>query len=178
MDLKDRAAVERLLPLIGEADVLVQNLKPGSLEALGLGAEALTARFPRLIYCCVWAFGRTGPMKLKPGYEPMVQAFSSLMWLSGDEDDPPTRMGTSVLDFGTGMWAAMGVLAALEQRHRTGQGCVVDTSLFALNTSDLDTDEAAREAIAAAESETGLATDDVVRFGPERVLDAVVAALP
>jgi crotonobetainyl-CoA:carnitine CoA-transferase CaiB-like acyl-CoA transferase len=60
----------------------------------------------------------------------MVQAFSSLMFLSGDEDDPPTRMGTSVLDFGTGMWAAMGVLAALEQRHRTGVGSVVDTSLF------------------------------------------------
>src|SRR5262249_61627480 len=72
VDLKDAAAVERLLPLIGEADVLVQNLKPGSLEALGLGAEALTARFPRLIYCCVWAFGPTGPMKLKPRYEPLV----------------------------------------------------------------------------------------------------------
>ena len=130
VDLKDRAAVERLLPLIGEADVLVQNLKPGSLEALGLGAEALTARFPRLIYCCVWAFGRTGPMKLKPGYEPMVQAFSGLMMMNGDENGPPTRIGTSVLDFGTGMWAAMGVLAGLVQRKETGRGCVVDASLF------------------------------------------------
>jgi len=130
VDLKDRAAVERLLPLIGEADVLVQNLKPGSLEALGLGAEALTARFPRLVYCSVWAFGRTGPMKLKPGYEPMVQAFSGLMMMNGDENGPPTRIGTSVLDFGTGMWAAMGVLAGLVRRQQTGRGCVVDASLF------------------------------------------------
>ena len=130
VDLKDRAAVERLLPLIGEADVLVQNLKPGSLEALGLGADALTARFPRLVYCCVWAFGRTGPMKLKPGYEPMVQAFSGLMAMNGDENGPPTRIGTSILDFGTGMWAAMGILAALVRRKETGRGGVVDASLF------------------------------------------------
>ncbi len=130
VDLKDAAAVARLRALVGRADVLVQNMRPGSMDELGLGADSLRAEFPRLIYCSLWAFGRTGPRSMQPGYEPMVQAFSSLMWLSGDEDDPPTRMGTSVLDFGTGMWAAMGVLAALEQRHRTGQGCVVDTSLF------------------------------------------------
>ncbi len=112
VDLKDKAAVERLIELIGEADVLVQNLRPGSLEALGLGAEVLTKKFPRLIYCSVWAFGRTGPLKMKPGYEPMVQAFSGLMMMNGDEGGPPTRIGTSVLDYGTGMWAAMGVLAA------------------------------------------------------------------
>jgi len=130
VDLKDRAAVERLLPLIAEADVLVQNLKPGSLEALGLGPDELTKRFPTLIYCSVWAFGRTGPMKLKPGYEPMVQAFSGLMMMNGDENGPPTRIGTSVLDFGTGMWAAMGVLAALVRRKETGRGCIVDASLY------------------------------------------------
>jgi crotonobetainyl-CoA:carnitine CoA-transferase CaiB-like acyl-CoA transferase len=130
VDLKDAGEVARLRRLIGTADVVVQNMRPGSMDELGLGAMALRAEFPRLIYCSLWAFGRTGPRRLQPGYEPMVQAFSSLMHLSGDEDDPPTRMGTSVLDFGTGMWAAMGVLAALEQRHRTGQGCVVDTSLF------------------------------------------------
>jgi crotonobetainyl-CoA:carnitine CoA-transferase CaiB-like acyl-CoA transferase len=130
VDLKNGAEVARLRRLIGTADVLVQNMRPGAMDELGLGAETLRREFPRLIYCSLWAFGRTGPRRLQPGYEPMVQAFSSLMLLSGDESDPPTRMGTSVLDFGTGMWAAMGVLAALEQRHRTGQGCVVDTSLF------------------------------------------------
>ena len=130
VDLKDRTAVARLTELIGEADVLVQNLRPGSLEGLGLGAEALTQRYPRLVYCSVWAFGRTGPLKLKPGYEPMVQAFSGLMMMNGDEGGPPTRIGTSILDYGTGMWAAMGVLAALVRRATTGGGGVVDASLF------------------------------------------------
>jgi len=130
VDLKDRAAVERLLPLIAEADVLVQNLKPGSLEALGLGPDELTKRFPTLIYCSVWAFGRTGPLKMKPGYEPMVQAFSGLMMMNGDEGGPPTRIGTSILDYGTGMWAAMGVLGALVGRATTGRGGIVDASLF------------------------------------------------
>ncbi len=130
VDLKDPAAVARLLPLIAEADVLVQNLKPGSLEALGLGAADLTARHPRLVYCSVWAFGHTGPLRLKPGYEPMVQAFSGLMMMNGDEGGPPTRIGTSILDYGTGMWAAMGVLGALVRRAATGRGGVVDASLF------------------------------------------------
>jgi crotonobetainyl-CoA:carnitine CoA-transferase CaiB-like acyl-CoA transferase len=130
LDLKDKAAIARLTELIGEADVLVQNLRPGSLEALGLGAEGLMARYSRLIYCSVWAFGRTGPLKLKPGYEPMVQAFSGLMMMNGDEGGPPTRIGTSILDYGTGMWAAMGVLGALAGRARTGRGCVVDASLY------------------------------------------------
>jgi crotonobetainyl-CoA:carnitine CoA-transferase CaiB-like acyl-CoA transferase len=130
VDLKDTAEVQRLRELIGAADVLVQNMRPGAMDELGLGADALRTAFPRLIYCSLWAFGRVGPRRLQPGYEPMVQAFSSLMLLSGDEQDPPTRIGTSVLDFGTGMWAAMGVLGALEQRHRTGRGSVVDTSLF------------------------------------------------
>ena len=79
----------------------------------------------------MWAFGRTGPLKLKPGYEPMVQAFSGLMMMNGDEGGPPTRIGTSVLDYGTGMWAAMGVLAALvRSRARPARGGVVDASLF------------------------------------------------
>ncbi len=130
LDLKDARAVAWLTEFIGQADVLVQNLRPGSLEALGLGARALLARHPRLIYCSVWAFGRSGPQRLKPGYEPMVQAFSGLMMMNGDEGGPPTRIGTSVLDYGTGMWTAIGALAALVQRQRTGRGCVVDASLF------------------------------------------------
>jgi crotonobetainyl-CoA:carnitine CoA-transferase CaiB-like acyl-CoA transferase len=116
--------------LIGEADVLVQNIRPGAIDELGLGAEALTQRFPRLVYCSVWAFGRSGPMRLKPGYEPMLQAFCGLMMMNGDEGGPPTRVGTSILDYGTGLWAAVGVLAALVRRTTTGRGCVVDASLY------------------------------------------------
>ena len=130
LDLKDPKAVAWLLDFVGTADVLVQNLRPGSLEEMGLGPEVLTARYPRLIYCSVWAFGSTGPLKLKPGYEPMVQAFSGLMMMNGDEGGEPTRIGTSILDYGTGMWTAIGALAGLVHRAATGKGCVVDASLF------------------------------------------------
>jgi crotonobetainyl-CoA:carnitine CoA-transferase CaiB-like acyl-CoA transferase len=130
VDLKDQAAVARLSTLIDDTDVLVQNLRPGALDDLGLGPEALVARCPRLVYCSVWAFGRTGPLRGKPGYEPMVQAFSGLMAMNGEEGGPPTRIGTSILDYGTGMWAAIGALAGLIQRQATGRGCVVDASLF------------------------------------------------
>ena len=108
LDLKKVDDVEWLVDFIGRSDVLVQNLRPGSLEEMGLGAKALTERFPRLVYCSVWAFGSTGPLKLKPGYEPMVQAFSGLMMMNGEDGGPPTRIGTSVLDYGTGMWTAHG----------------------------------------------------------------------
>jgi crotonobetainyl-CoA:carnitine CoA-transferase CaiB-like acyl-CoA transferase len=130
LDLKDPKAVAWLTGFLGKADVLVQNLRPGSLEELGLGPQEMLARHPRLVYCSVWAFGATGPLRLKPGYEPMVQAFSGLMMMNGDEGGPPTRIGTSVLDYGTGMWTAIGALAGLAQRQRTGRGCVVDASLF------------------------------------------------
>ena len=130
VDLKSRDAVTWLEPVIADADVLIQNLRPGALEPLGLDAATLTRRHPRLVYCSVWAFGRTGPLRLKPGYEPLLQAFSGLMMMNGDEGGPPTRIGTSVLDYGTGMWAAIGTLATLVRRERTGRGCVVDASLL------------------------------------------------
>jgi crotonobetainyl-CoA:carnitine CoA-transferase CaiB-like acyl-CoA transferase len=108
----------------------VQNLRPGVIEELGLGPDALLELNPRLVFCSLWAFGRSGPRRLRPGYEPMVQAFAGLFSVNGGDEDPPSRFGAPVLDLGTGMWAAMGVLAALHQRARTGRGAVVDTSLF------------------------------------------------
>jgi len=130
VDLKNAAQVARLLPLIDQADVLVQNLRPGSMDALGLDAATLTARNPKLIYCSLGALGSVGPLKDRPGFDPMVQAFSGMMMMSGQEGGPPVRMGTQVLDHGTAMWAAMGVLAALVRRSVTGRGGAVDTSLF------------------------------------------------
>jgi crotonobetainyl-CoA:carnitine CoA-transferase CaiB-like acyl-CoA transferase len=130
LDLKDRAAVAWLADFIGEADVLIQNHRPGTLDALGLGPQTLTRRHPRLVYCSVWAFGRQGPLARKPAYEPVVQAFAGLMMMNAAEGDPPTRIGVSALDYGTGMWTAIGALAGLVQRIRTGRGCVVDSSLL------------------------------------------------
>lgn len=130
LDLKDPDGIAWLRRYVAECDVLVQNMRPGSLEALGLGAEALRAINPRLIYCSLWAFGHTGPMRLKGGYEPMIQAASGMFSVNGHEDGPGARVGMQVLDLGTGVWAALGTIAALLERGRTGQGCVVDTSLY------------------------------------------------
>ena len=130
VDLKDSAAVARLLQLIDSADVLVQNLRPGSMDELGLDGPTLMRRNPKLVYCSLGALGSVGPLKDRPGFEPMVQAFAGMMMMSGQPDGPPVRMGTQVLDHGTGMWAAIGVLAALVRRSATGRGGTVDTSLF------------------------------------------------
>ena len=130
LDLKQAADCERLRGLIAEADVLVQNLRPGSLDALGFDAASLRAAHPRLVYCSLWAFGAVGPMRLEPGYEPMVQAFSGLFGLNGCLDGPPSRVGVQVLDLGTGLWAALGCMAALFRRVSTGEGAVVDASLL------------------------------------------------
>jgi crotonobetainyl-CoA:carnitine CoA-transferase CaiB-like acyl-CoA transferase len=129
-NLKNPVDVEKILELIDTTDVVVQNMRPGTLEDVGLGAEALMTRNPRLIYCSVSAFGTTGPKKLDPGYEPIVQAFSGMMMMSGLPSGPPVRMGTQVLDHGSAMWAAIGVLAAISERYRTGRGRKVDTSLL------------------------------------------------
>lgn len=130
LDLKDRAAVAWLRAKLRESDILVQNMRPGALDALGFDAAGLRAENPRLIFCSLHAFGAEGPMKLNPGYEPIVQAFAGMFSVNGLADAPPARVGMQVLDLGTGVWAALGCLAALLQRARTGEGCVVDTSLF------------------------------------------------
>ena len=130
IDLKDPEDREVLLGLVDGVDVLVQNLRPGVMEDLGLDAETLMARNPRLIYCALGAYGHTGPMQGQPGYEPIVQAFAGLMMLSGEDGAPPVRLGTQVLDQGSAMWSVIGILAGLNQRQTSGKGVVVNTSLF------------------------------------------------
>jgi crotonobetainyl-CoA:carnitine CoA-transferase CaiB-like acyl-CoA transferase len=130
LDLGDSAGLAALRRLVDEADVFIHNLRPGAEVALGLTADTLRSSNPRLIYCSVGAFGHRGPLKRKPAYEILVQAFAGLMSVTGEADGPPVRMGTSVIDYGTGIWTALATLAALLQRAQTGQGCVVETSLF------------------------------------------------
>ncbi len=130
LDLKDAAQVAWLTDYVKGCDVLVHNLRPGVMGGLGLGSEALRAVNDRLVYCSISAFGPTGPMQRHPGYEPMVQAFSGLFSINGYPDRPGVRIGTSVLDLGSAVWAALGCIAGLLQRTQTGKGCVVDASLY------------------------------------------------
>jgi crotonobetainyl-CoA:carnitine CoA-transferase CaiB-like acyl-CoA transferase len=131
LDLRDGVSVERLKAFILEhADVVLQNLRPGAIDKLGLGAAALRAAKPALIYCDLGAYGRAGPLRERPGYDPLMQAHGGIMSVTGVDGGEPVRVGVSIVDQGAGMWAALGILAALNRRHLTGEGCHVTTSLF------------------------------------------------
>ncbi len=121
---------EALLELVDSADVLVISLRPGLAEARSLGAEELRERNPRLIHTTIGAYGRGGPLSDRPGYDPLMQAAAGIMSVTGEPDGPPVRVGVSLIDFATGQWAAIGILAALLDRERTGVGCTIDTSLY------------------------------------------------
>jgi crotonobetainyl-CoA:carnitine CoA-transferase CaiB-like acyl-CoA transferase len=131
VDLADPEDAARLRALILErADVVLHNLKFGALDRYGLGGADLVAAKPDLVFCNLGAFGATGPLRDKPGYDPMVQAYSGLMSLLGEDGRPPVRVPASIIDMGAGMWSVIGILAALQERGRTGKGRVVDTSLY------------------------------------------------
>jgi crotonobetainyl-CoA:carnitine CoA-transferase CaiB-like acyl-CoA transferase len=131
VDIKDEADREWLRRYcIEQADVVIQNMRPGLAAKHGLGADELTAANPRLVYCNMGAFGRLGPLAGRPGYDPLMQAFGGIMSVTGEEGRPPIRVGTSIVDMGTGMWSVIGILSALNRRHATGTGCIVDTSLY------------------------------------------------
>lgn len=130
LDLRDPACSAWLKGYLADIDVLLHNMRPGAMEELGLGGAALTAQHPQLVYASLSAFGHKGPRRLNPGYEPMVQAFAGIFSMNGAEDAPPTRVGVPILDMGTGLWLALGCVAALLRRARTGRGGIVDASLF------------------------------------------------
>lgn len=130
LDIKSARDVERIKALAQDADILIQNLRPGIVEECGIGPDALMALNPRLIYCSIWAFGYQGPLRMAPGFDPLLQAYSGLLLLNGREGDPPTFTAPAINDAATGMWCVIGALAGLQQRHATGKGCVIDTSLF------------------------------------------------
>jgi crotonobetainyl-CoA:carnitine CoA-transferase CaiB-like acyl-CoA transferase len=130
-NLRDPSSLQALKLFIQDrVDVVLQNLRPGQVQVLGLDAENLRAGKPSLIYCNIGAFGELGPMAKRPGYDPLMQAFSGIMSVTGEEGRPPVRVGPSIIDMGTGSWAVIGILAALLERKQSGKGTVVDVSLF------------------------------------------------
>jgi CoA:oxalate CoA-transferase len=149
LDLKapgDRAVFERILP---HADVLIENFRPGAMDRLGYGWEALHARLPRLVYAAVSGFGQTGPEAKKPAYDMVVQARGGVMSITGESNGPPVRVGASIGDIVAGMFLTQGILAALYQRERTGEGAFVDVAM-------LDSQLAIQEHAVAIASATGV----------------------
>jgi crotonobetainyl-CoA:carnitine CoA-transferase CaiB-like acyl-CoA transferase len=130
VSLSDERGREVVLRLADGADVFLQSLRPGLADRLGLGVDALRARNPRLVYCSVGAYGRIGPLREQPGYDALMQAAGGLISMTGEPGRPGVRIGSSLIDMGTGMWSALGTVSALYERERTGEGAVVDTSLY------------------------------------------------
>lgn len=130
LDVAAEEGREALLRLAERADVFVQSLRPGTAERLGLGADAVRARNRALVYCSVAAYGRTGPNARLPGYDPLIQAAAGIVSITGEPDRPGVRVGTSIVDLSTGLWAAFAILAALHERGRTGAGRTVEVSLY------------------------------------------------
>ena len=126
LDLKSPRGLETLLRLADAADVAVQSLRPGTAERLGFGPDVLRARNPRLVYATIGAFGRTGPLAAEPGYDPLMQAAAGIMSVTGESGGAPARVGASLIDIGTGVWAALAIVAALHE----GQGRTLDLSLY------------------------------------------------
>ena len=130
VDLNSPVGVEIVRSLAQRADILVESFRPGSLEKRGLGFDDLKEKNERLIYCSISAYGNTGPMRNEPGYDPILQASTGIMDMTGEPDQDPVRLPIAVNDLGAGMWATIGILSALMNRQETGRGCRVETSLF------------------------------------------------
>ena len=126
LDLSTDEGREELLRLAGESHVLVQSLRPGAAEARGFGPDVVRARNPGLVYCSIGAFGSQGPLREHPGYDPLLQAAAGIMSVTGERDRPPVRVGVSLIDLSTGLWAAFGIVSALQR----GEGCTIDVSLY------------------------------------------------
>jgi crotonobetainyl-CoA:carnitine CoA-transferase CaiB-like acyl-CoA transferase len=129
IDLKAPEGRDIALGLAEKADVVLENFRPGVMERLGLGHDALRARNPDIIICSITGFGQTGPMSGQPSFDLVAQALSGVMGINGEPDGPPTRLGIPMGDVGGGLWAAISILAALQHRHATGEGLHIDLSL-------------------------------------------------
>lgn len=131
LDLRTDAGRAALLALLETADVLVENFRPGTLEQWGLGYdEVLRDRYPRLVHCRISGFGSTGPLGGLPGYDAVIQAMCGMFSINGTSESGPVRIGIPVVDLGTGLYAAIGILMALHERFRSGLGQFLDLTLF------------------------------------------------
>ncbi|HLN12097.1 MAG TPA: CoA transferase [bacterium] len=129
-DLDSADGQEIVRRLARRADVVVESFRTGSLAKRGLDYAQVRADNPRVIYCSITGFGSTGPLRNRPGYDPIVQAYSGIMSTTGEPGRAPARTGPSIVDNGAGMWCALAVLGALYARERTGEGSRIETSLL------------------------------------------------
>ena len=137
IDLKSEEGVEAVKQLVRDSDVIINNFKTGTMERFGIDYDTLSSINPRIIYCSITGFGETGPYKDMPGYDFIIQAMSGLMSITGDEQSGPQKMGIAITDILTGLYATIGIQAALLERTQSGKGQKVDMSLYDSAVSSL-----------------------------------------
>ncbi|MET4577463.1 CaiB/BaiF CoA transferase family protein [Ottowia thiooxydans] len=175
LDLTTAEGKEVMLRMAETADVLVENYRSDVMDRLGLGYEVLRKVNPRLIYCALTGFGRTGPRRNKPATDVYAQAFAGIMGLTGEVDGGPLRVGVSMADMTTGLFGAYGVLAALQARHLTGRGQLVDTSLMEGQVAFLSYHITAYHATGKVPQSQGAGHPSIVPYGAFRCSDGWVA---
>jgi len=130
IDLRQPEGAEILRGLVAQADVLIENFRPGVMERLGLGAEALMALNPRLVYCAISGFGLTGPLRDKPSFDIVTQALTGVLSVNGEQGRLPVKLGLPIGDMSGGIFGAIAILSALHERAATGRGRLIDVSLY------------------------------------------------
>lgn len=169
LDLKTLDGAETLRQLVAHADVLIENFKPGSLDRLGFGFEAMRHLNPRLVYCSISGYGRTGPRQHLTGYDPVIQAESGFMDMTGSSDGPAMRTGVAITDYLAGVYALSGILLALRSRDLTGKGQLVDIALYDAILSTLSMPVGIHQATGQVPSRLG---NDHSAIAPYEVLQA------
>ena len=161
--LEDAQALRALI--LDAADMVIQNLRPGILEKFDLTPQALRAQKPELIWCDIGAFGPTGPLAGKPGYDPLAQAATGIMSVTGEGGDrPPVRVGVSLIDMGAGMWTVIGMLASLIARQKGGKGAHLSTSLYETGLAWMTVQLAGYEASGEVRRPFGSGTAEIVPY--------------
>ncbi|AZL57434.1 CoA transferase [Tabrizicola piscis] len=174
LDLKadaDRITFEALL---ARADVLIENYRPGAMHRLGYGWKVVHARHPRLVYASVSGFGQTGPDAMKPAYDMVVQARGGVMSITGEAGGPPVRVGASIGDIVAGMFLAQGILAALYEREKTGQGAMVDVAMLDSQLAIQEHSVAITSATGVPPGRTGARHPTITPFSTYRAADGFV----
>jgi CoA:oxalate CoA-transferase len=170
-DADDRRRFERLL---AHADILLENFRPGAMERLGYGFEALHAKWPRLIYAAASGFGHTGPYSPRPAYDMVVQAMGGVMSLTGPEGGPPTRVGTSVGDITAGLFTAIGINAALYARSQSGLGQKIDVAMLDSQVAILENAIARNQATGEVPGPIGARHPSITPFGAFDTRDGAI----
>jgi CoA:oxalate CoA-transferase len=175
LNLRDPDDRELLFAALETADVMVTNLRPNSLRDLGLDFDSLQEAYPHLIYGDLSGYGNQGAEQERPGYDMILQARSGLMSVNGEPDSAPSRVGVSILDMGTGLWLALGVVAALRLRDATGRGTRVSTSLLEVGASFMTYDVAAFQLTGELPERRGSEHPAFAPYGAYRTQDGYVA---